>query len=139
MGTVMPCCLHAALNSRTIRSRSAGVASMGTRSLSWRFTPHAPTSASMATMSLGGTVGRTASPNGSRPRLPTVHKPNENLCSGRGSYLSFDMIPPKIVCGSGNHLTTDVAQRRINAPIQLVLLIHEGARFGVGLDLLRDA
>ena len=32
----------------TMRSRSAGVASIGTRSLSWRLTPHAPTSPSIA-------------------------------------------------------------------------------------------
>ena len=31
MGTVNPLCRHAALNSRTMRSRSAGVASMGTK------------------------------------------------------------------------------------------------------------
>ena len=37
-----------------MRSRSAGVASIGTRSLSCRFTPQAPTSASIATASTGG-------------------------------------------------------------------------------------
>ena len=41
------------MNSRTIRSRSAGVASRGTRSLSCRLTPYAPSSPSFSTMSLG--------------------------------------------------------------------------------------
>src|SRR6516164_11697519 len=44
---------------------------------------------------------RTKSPNGSRPRFPTVHNPKENLCSGLGSYRSswrvMDLIPPKFV------------------------------------------
>src|SRR5215510_1404517 len=52
----------------------------------------APTSASKRTSSIGGIEGRTASPNGSRPRLPTVHKPNVNLCSGRGVYASFGIF-----------------------------------------------
>jgi hypothetical protein len=38
-------------------------------------------------MSLGGMVGLTKSPNGSRPRFPSVHNPKENLCSGLGSYV----------------------------------------------------
>src|SRR4030095_3316354 len=84
----MPVCSHTFLNSRTMRSRSEGVASIGTRSLSCRLTPHAPASASNATASSGGTASRTASPNGSRPRLPTVQRPNENLCSGRGANRS---------------------------------------------------
>ncbi len=33
----------------------------------------------------GGRGGRTASPNGSRPTLPTVHRPKVKWCSGRGS------------------------------------------------------
>ena len=81
-----PLASQAALNSLTIRSRSAGVASMGTRSLSCRLTPHAPTSASNFTASTGASGGRTSAPNGSRPRLLTVHRPKENLCSGRGEY-----------------------------------------------------
>src|SRR5580704_9920937 len=68
----------------TMESRSAGLESIGTRSLSWRFTPHAPASASMATISVGGNGGRTKSPNGSRPRLPTVQSPKVNLSSWRG-------------------------------------------------------
>src|SRR5436190_502250 len=75
-----------------MRSRSAGVASMGTRSLSWRFTPQAPTSASSFTASTGGSGGRTSEPNGSRPRFATVQRPKENLCSGRGTYESALMI-----------------------------------------------
>src|SRR5215467_9674512 len=92
----MPCRLQAALNAVTMRSRSEGVASIGTRSLSCRFTPHAPTSASSLTASTGGSGGRTSEPNGSRPRLATVQRPNENLCSGRGTYesalISYDLI-----------------------------------------------
>src|SRR5262252_138056 len=72
----------------TMRSRSEDVASIGTRSLSCRFTPHAPTSASSFTASTGGSGGRTSEPNGSRPRLATVQRPKENLCSGRGAYES---------------------------------------------------
>ena len=45
---------------------------------------HAQMSPSMATASTGARVSRTASPNGSLPRLPTVHSPKENLSSGRG-------------------------------------------------------
>jgi hypothetical protein len=39
MGTAKPLESSAALKSRTMRSRSARLASMGTRSLSCRFTP----------------------------------------------------------------------------------------------------
>src|SRR5579862_7395866 len=67
---------------------------MGTRSLSWRLTPQAPTSASIATMSFGAITGRTKSPKGSRPRFPTVHRPNVNLCSGFGSNVFLDMDAP---------------------------------------------
>src|SRR3954468_14515525 len=88
----MACRLHAALKSLTMRSRADGDASIGTRSLSCRFTPQAPTSARSATASTGGKASRTTSPNGSRPRLPTVQRPNENLCSGRGSYRSAMMV-----------------------------------------------
>src|SRR5271169_4089556 len=71
-----------------MRSRSAAEASIGTRSLSCRLTPQAPISPRTEAISVGGMVRRTASPNGSRPRLPSVHNPNENLCSGLGSYRS---------------------------------------------------
>src|SRR5687767_15205441 len=71
-------------NSPTMRSRSAGVASIGTRSLSWKLTPQAPRSASRRTASHGSSAGRTNSPNGSRPRLPTVQRPKVNLSAGVG-------------------------------------------------------
>src|SRR5579863_7082030 len=86
MGTTTPLCLQAFLNLQTILSRSAAVASIGTRSLSWRFTPQAPISPSTLTISVGGNGGRTKSPKGSRPRFPSVHSPKENLCSGLGWY-----------------------------------------------------
>src|SRR5438128_9982850 len=35
-------------------------------------------------MVIGLRLGRVASPNGSRQRLPTVHSPKVNLCSGFG-------------------------------------------------------
>jgi hypothetical protein len=60
----------------------------GDRSLSWKLTPQAPTSASRCTNSTGDLLARTASPKGSRPTLPTVHRPKVNLCSGFGSYIS---------------------------------------------------
>src|SRR5580658_7468233 len=94
MGTTMLLSWQAFLNSRTMRSRSAGVASIGTRSLSCRFTPQAPISPSTFTISLGGKVGRTASPKGSRPRLPSVHNPKENLCSGFGWYGPLLFVMP---------------------------------------------
>src|ERR1017187_4953983 len=75
-----------------MRSRSAGVASIGTRSLSCRFTPQAPISPSTDAISLGGMVRRTASPNGARPRLPSVHNPKENFCSGLGWLVPFDLL-----------------------------------------------
>jgi hypothetical protein len=56
MGTTMPLPSQAALNERTMRSPSATVASIGTRSLSCKLTPHAPTSASMETISIGGNM-----------------------------------------------------------------------------------
>jgi hypothetical protein len=39
IGTVMPVDASAQRKPATMRSRSAGVASIGTRSLSWKFTP----------------------------------------------------------------------------------------------------
>ena len=49
IGTVMPVSSSAVRNSLTMRSRSCGVASIGTRSLSWKLTPHAPSFASLCT------------------------------------------------------------------------------------------
>src|SRR5262245_54265565 len=88
IGTTMSWRLQARLNPATMRSRSDAAASIGTRSLSCRLTPHAPTSARSATASSGGRASRTTSPNGSRPRLPTVQRPKENLSSGRGANAS---------------------------------------------------
>src|SRR5260370_39352670 len=92
MGTTMPLSLQAFLNSRTIASRSASFASIGTRSLSCKLTPQAPISPRMAAISVGGSVGRTTSPKGSRPRLPSVHSPKENLSAGFGWYALLALI-----------------------------------------------
>src|SRR5687767_13241763 len=39
-----------------------------------------------------GRAARTASPNGSRPTFPTVHRPKVKWCSGRGVYASFAAV-----------------------------------------------
>lgn len=44
----------------------------------------APTSGSIFKASTGSSGGRTTSPKGSRPRLPTVQRPKENLSWGLG-------------------------------------------------------
>ena len=49
----------------TMRSRSEALASIGTKSLSWKFTPYAPTSARRWTRSTGDFSARTGAPNGS--------------------------------------------------------------------------
>ena len=87
IGTFTPLLASAALNSRTMRSRSADDASRGTRSLSWRLTPYAPSSPSFSTMRFGDIGARTGSPNGSRPMLPTVQRPKVKWWSGAGSKL----------------------------------------------------
>jgi hypothetical protein len=51
------------------------------------------TSASIRTMSKGEIVGRTGSPNESRPRLPMVRSPNVNLCSGVSVQISAHSLP----------------------------------------------
>src|SRR5271165_1691239 len=139
MGTHMPCSLQAALNSRTMRSRSAGVASMGTRSLSCRLTPQAPSSPRMATISFGGMVGRTASPKGSRPRLPRVQRPKENLCSGRGLYLSFDMVPPTELRFKRLRMNWRCRGWRATPDTRGVLLLHDFCVRRIGLDLFGHA
>ena len=68
-----------------MRSRSAGDASMGTRSLSCRLTPYAPISPSLRTASSGSSTGRVGRPNGSPPRWPTVQRPKVNLSAGVGT------------------------------------------------------
>ena len=114
-----------------MRSRSEGVASIGTRSLSWRFTPHAPTSASSATASTGGSGSRTTSPKGSRPRLPTVQRPNENLSSGRGAYRSV-MGYPHLARRPAPHVAPRTAQRRIKPSVRVVPLVHQRHDVGPG-------
>ena len=47
----------------------------------------APISASRLTAVTGSRVGQTKSPNGSRPRFPTVQSPNVNLSAGVGREL----------------------------------------------------
>jgi hypothetical protein len=44
----------------------------------------APTTANKETISRGEIFGRAASPDASRPGLPTVQSPKENLSSARG-------------------------------------------------------
>src|SRR5262245_26384213 len=92
MGTQTPESLNAFLNSRTILSHSDADASRGTRSLSWRFTPYAPSSPSLRTMSFGEMGGRTGSPNGSRPGLPTVQRPKVKRCSGFGVNIELSGV-----------------------------------------------
>ena len=75
----------------TMRSRSAAGASHGTRSSSCRLTPYAPSSARRSTISTGSRGARVGTPNGSRPGLPTVHRPKVKRCSGRGRRSSSDM------------------------------------------------
>src|SRR5687767_2585805 len=65
---------------------------MGTRSLSCKFTPHAPSGASRCTMSTGSRRGRVGSPNGSRPGFPTVQRPNVNLSAGVGTRLGIGHV-----------------------------------------------
>src|ERR1700737_1691923 len=74
--------LHTFLNSKTIRFHSAGVTSIGTRSLSCKLTPHAP-----ALPRRAGILIPPEAPEAHKisewitPAIATVHRP-ENLCSG---------------------------------------------------------
>src|SRR5438105_91044 len=108
MGTFMPVASRARRKRFTIDSRSLGDDPSGTRSLSWKFTPYAPMPASSCTASTGSRTGRTSWPKGSRPRLPTVHRPNVNRCSGRGSYASF--ILATVAFGSSGHASRRLLQ-----------------------------
>src|SRR5437870_3185797 len=65
-----------------MRSRSVARVPDGTRSSSWRLTPYAPSCASWCTALTGSSAGRTGSPNGSRPTLPTVQRPNGSDARG---------------------------------------------------------
>src|SRR5215831_20150424 len=82
------------------------MASTGTRSLSCRLMPQAPTSPSRPATSTGERGGRTKSPKGSRPRWPTVHSPKENLCSGftrnGAALIDFSLGRAEESFGSGN-------------------------------------
>ena len=86
IGTVSPVSSSTWRKRPTIRSRSAALASIGTKSLSCRLTPIAPKSASRRTVSAGSTGARVGSPNGSRPVWPTVHSPNVKRSAGEGAY-----------------------------------------------------
>src|ERR1019366_4337283 len=138
MGTTMWLRSQAFLKAHAIWSRCAGVASIGTRALSRRFTPHAPTSPKRLTSSGGDIGSRTASPNGSRPRFPTVQRPKVNLCSGLGSYFPFFAIrvPPS---KHKNLAGKDVALRAVHAAIGRIVLIEHRGRICVGLNPLCDA
>src|ERR1019366_5829934 len=124
MGTTIPPCWQAFLNSRTIRSRSAGVASIETRSLSCRLTSQAPISPRRDAISVGRMVRRTASPKGSRPRLPKVPNPKENLCSGLGWYfvLLMDSLFAFAVTLSGLRWIQSRRRRR-HLPYQTVFCL----------------
>ena len=75
IGTFMPVSSRALRKRFRMASRSVADAPKGTRSSSWKFTPYAPSSASLCTASTGSSGGRTSKPKGSRPRFPTVHRP----------------------------------------------------------------
>ena len=110
---------------RTMQSRSAGVASMGTRSLSCRLTPQAPTSASIETISIGEICGRTKSPKGSRPRLPTVHKPKGKLMfRTRLVVVRISMMIVMNVVSISQHyqLIQNGFHRGIHAPVHAHIL-----------------
>src|SRR3954452_14292693 len=87
MPTPRPVSSSAALKRATMRSRSAGETPHGIRSSSWRLTPQAPSSPSFWTESTGSSGSRVGPPNGSRPGLPTVQRPNVK----RGSLVG-DMV-----------------------------------------------
>src|SRR5262245_23258890 len=137
MGTVMPVDASAARNARTMRSRSAAVASIGTRSLSWKFTPQAPISASLCTARTGSSGGRTNSPNGSRPRFPTVHRPKVNLSAGVG--VSVMTLTVEIDVGSGDEQQHDRGVDHVPpvpAPPRFALLIGGDRRVGQSRQLV---
>ena len=83
--TTTPVSASARRKSPIFRSRSASDDSNGNTSLSWKFTPYAPSSASLRTARSAAIGGRTAPPNTSTPCQPTVQIPNENLSSGVGT------------------------------------------------------
>src|SRR5580693_963148 len=82
----------------------------------------------MATMSPGEMTGRTKSPNGSRPRFPTVHNPKENLCSGFGWYRPLVVIelPPKRVLSGKRLRTENRFHRWVDSTVHFIAGIHHG-------------
>src|SRR5258707_3024666 len=86
--TTSPVSARALRNAEIRSSRSSLVSSNPNTSLSWKFTPYAPSSASLRTARSAGISGRTAPPNTSTPCQPTVQIPNENLSSRLGTYAS---------------------------------------------------
>src|SRR4051794_13462611 len=84
IGTFIPVSSSASWNRSRCLVRSSASLPKGTTSSSWKVTPYAPSSLSRCTDSTGSSGGRDASPKGSRACQPTVHRPNVNLCSGRG-------------------------------------------------------
>jgi hypothetical protein len=68
----------------------AGVVSMGIISLSLNLKPYPPISLSSQTSSVGDMCSQVVLPKGSAPRLPTVHRPKANLCSGFVEYSDLE-------------------------------------------------
>src|SRR5690606_26136740 len=93
IGTTRPAASSAWRKRLMWDSRLVSLEPNGIRSSSWKVTPYAPSSARRLTDSTGSSGALVASPNGSRPCHPTVHRPNENLCSGRGVRLSVIGTP----------------------------------------------
>src|SRR6185437_14382258 len=83
---------------------------------SWKVTPWAPSSASRCTDSTGSSGLRVASPNGSRPSQPTVHRPKVNLSSGVGVR---DCV---IACSRRSRRASLIRKRGIQIPPPNLLL-----------------
>ena len=83
--TTRPVSSSALRNAAIRSSRSTLLSSNPNTSLSWKFTPYAPISASLRTARSAGIGGRTAVPKTSTPCQPTVHIPNENRSAGVGA------------------------------------------------------
>ncbi len=82
--TTSPVSASPVRNRSRMASRAASSEPNGIRSSSWKFTPYAPSSASFSRAWTGSIAGRVASPKGSRPCQPTVHRPKEKWSSGVG-------------------------------------------------------
>src|ERR1019366_310338 len=105
--TTSPVSSSARRNAAISSLRWPSLASKGNTSLSWKFTPCAPSSASLRTARSAAIGGRTAPPNTSTPCQPTVHSPNEKWSSREGTYESvvtvksypcwrrFPLTPPR--------------------------------------------